>query len=72
MAANTGTQAAGSRQRGRSRLEPDQAHRDRRDQEQLLMTRGALTTFSIANGAPSHFTTIIQRHSSAPIPCWAA
>jgi len=40
---------ARSRQHGRSRQQSDEAHRGRRNRKQLLMTRGALTTFSIAN-----------------------
>ena len=48
-AMNTGTRRPGGRQHGRSGQRSDQADRDRRVGKQLLMTRGALTTFSIAN-----------------------
>jgi len=38
--------------------QPDQADRGGRDRKQLLMTRGALTTFSIANDVAKYFAII--------------
>ena len=48
----------GSRQHGGSGLESDEAHRDRQIGKQMLMTRGALTTFSIANDVAKYFAII--------------
>jgi K+-transporting ATPase ATPase B chain len=46
------------RQHGRSRLEPDQAAAIVEIGKQMLMTRGALTTFSIANDVAKYFAII--------------
>jgi K+-transporting ATPase ATPase B chain len=59
VAMNTGTMAAGSRQHGRPRPNPTKLIEIVEIGKQLLMTRGALTTFSIANDvAKWHFAII--------------
>ena len=52
------------RQHGRPRLQPDEADQDGLVGKQLLITRGALTTFSIANDVAKYFA-ILQAMSPA-------
>ena len=46
------------RQHGRSRQRSHQADRGRRDRQTTLMTRGALTTFSVANDVAKYFAIV--------------
>ena len=56
---NTGTQAAArGRQHGRSRSNPTKLIEVVEIGKQLLMTRGSLTTFSIANDVAKYFAII--------------
>ena len=48
----------GGREHGRPRLEPDQAHRRRRDRQAAPDHAGSLTTFSIANDVAKYFAII--------------
>jgi len=57
----------GSRQYGRPRFESDQIDRNRRGRQQLLITRGSLTTFSIANDVAQvlcHHSGCVRDHVS--------